>query len=844
MYVGDGTWTSEKNSFLLPNLVGLNFATMRYNGRRRHDTPINLGNWLTFICTGMGNRFFTMTGYHALVRAHGILAAITFLGLVPAAIMLARFYGRSPFWALRLHIWLQVLTFLLTTVLFILGFFAVGPTRSLTNPHHGIGVAIYVLIILQVFGGWMVHKKEYKKRRLHIPMKVMLHHWFGRIIALLGLIQIPLGLTLYGSPKELFILYTLAAFALVLVYFILSWMHQRRLGRDYDGSSYSGHDEVVHDRKDHRSGLGKIAVAGLGAVGLAALFRRNSSKRRHEDSVVGTESRTSYSTNEKHSHRGKSDWKSKLLTIGVVAGSIAAIRSLFGGHRDDDSSDGGPYRPHLGGNHSAVSESFIEEGRSHRPVTPTGASPGYVRPSHPLSQPPITPHHHRSTSSFSDSYVSGSPSRRDRRGAFRTAAATGGALFAVKSLFKTRRQRKEDRRIEDERHRRASSHGKYTGDGFPKRHRPHRVGSQSSTDMSASVVNPSHPRLDGQGAGPILGGVGAASAAALADRNRIRPPGTDPPVVAGPSTLPIDIPPIPPTHRSDIDSSGSEMYTTGSGHRHHRHHLTEAAAAGAINAASGSRRRRSGQTQNTDSMESPPVSLKVKMHNDGRHVTLRRLTEEEAAAQREERRRAKRASVPPTGSAAGGAAGIANSSRRRRASSLSSSSGGEGTAGRLPNAERRWRRTEALERRQAEAAAAGVLPPQTQNPTIPPPSSGAPAYQTPQIPVPTAAYPQGLAPPPGPAVAPLQQQIPPPQPRPQNLPSPPPIPTGPSHTSFGGLGSVTSPGTETSGATEYANNRRRRRAERAQAQARLAAKEGRSNQGGRPGYGAQGVEFT
>ena len=33
MYVGDGTWDAERNTFLLPNLVGLNFATMRYNGK-------------------------------------------------------------------------------------------------------------------------------------------------------------------------------------------------------------------------------------------------------------------------------------------------------------------------------------------------------------------------------------------------------------------------------------------------------------------------------------------------------------------------------------------------------------------------------------------------------------------------------------------------------------------------------------------------------------------------------------------------------------------------------------------------------------------------------------------
>lgn len=38
MTVGDGTWDSTRNTFLLPNLVGLNFATMRYNGMTSADT--------------------------------------------------------------------------------------------------------------------------------------------------------------------------------------------------------------------------------------------------------------------------------------------------------------------------------------------------------------------------------------------------------------------------------------------------------------------------------------------------------------------------------------------------------------------------------------------------------------------------------------------------------------------------------------------------------------------------------------------------------------------------------------------------------------------------------------
>lgn len=35
MHVGDGTWDSSKDTFLLPNIQGLNFQTLRYNGKAR-----------------------------------------------------------------------------------------------------------------------------------------------------------------------------------------------------------------------------------------------------------------------------------------------------------------------------------------------------------------------------------------------------------------------------------------------------------------------------------------------------------------------------------------------------------------------------------------------------------------------------------------------------------------------------------------------------------------------------------------------------------------------------------------------------------------------------------------
>lgn len=742
----------------------------------------------------MGNRFFTLPGYQGLVRAHGVLAAITFLGAIPASIFLARFYGRNPRWARRLHIWLNILALLLTTVLFILGFMAVGPERSLSNPHHGIGVAIYTLLWFELINGCLWRNKGIK--RSHLPLSLMLHNWFGRALALLGIVQVALGLTLYGSPTVLFILYTLWCFALLVLYFVLEWLASRRRARyGSEDGSYSS-EEVVESRPEQKhSGAAKWLAAGAGAVGLAALWRRRSSHNNPGPGVVGSESSaTSYISNEKYSDvSSRKGWGHRLMQIGAIGGGVYAVKKLFGRKDQDDASEvGGPYRPHLGGNHSVTTSdtvSRIEEGRPPvRPTTPVGASPGYVRPSHPLAQPPMTPGGPGAPGRTSDdsysyySYMSGSPSRQERKGnTFRNALAAGGAAFAVRQLFKSRKQKKEDRRredlrqqrIEEERIARMNSVHRYTGDGVtpPRRFRPGHVGSQSASDASSFLENAA--------GGVVPGTAGAAAASALADRNRIRPVGADP-VIAPPGppmSGPIDVPPIPPVHQTDMSSSGSEIYTTASGQQRHRHHLGNTAAAalggaavGAV-AADGTRRRTS--NQNTNSMESPPVSVKVKMHNDGRHVTLRRLTEEEAAAQRRRERKA-----------SGG--------RRRRNSSFSSSSGGEALTG--PSGDSRWRRTEAMEAQQAnQAAAQGAPPPPLQMPYPTPPTPGTQGID------PRAAHSY-------------------------NLPPPPPVPGSSSNLGPSGSG-ITSPGTETSGATEYANNRRRRRAERAQAR---LAREGRT----------------
>lgn len=302
LHVGDGTWDNGRDTFLLPNLVGVNFDTMRYNG--------------------MGNRFSAVPQYHRLILGHGVLAAITFLLVVPSAVFMAKYYRGDPRTAVKTHVYLQILTVFLLTVVFVLGYFAVGPERSLTNPHHGIGVALYVAVLGQFIFGWLMSKLEKKRKNplalTRVPKKVWFHKILGRSIALLGIVQIALGLTLYGSPKVLFILFALAGALLLFGYLALDrrYYEERRVEwgvegqseypySDYNSSYLSGtrtdftqdqrrRTERPPSREREDSHWGRKLLAGAGAFGAYKAWksRRQGRREEQEDGSVFSDDRT------------------------------------------------------------------------------------------------------------------------------------------------------------------------------------------------------------------------------------------------------------------------------------------------------------------------------------------------------------------------------------------------------------------------------------------------------------------------------------------------------------------------------------------------------------------------
>lgn len=574
----------------------------------------------------------------------------------------------------------------------------------------------------------------------------------------------------------------------------------------------------------HTGNVVKGAIAGAGLYALADRFRRRRSQsrvdpvgapgvgpgvghqvvghRRHSSSYIEDEKYSDYSRD----NGGDGVWEDRLLRIAAPIGAAGLVTRYFDRRYGDRDSDVGEYGPPLG-EATAINEGRHGEGRL-PPGGPIPLNQPLPENRHPLNQPlpngqyplnqpypqgqrppnqslPIGQRHpnRRSSDLTNSSYESASGEPRRGHG-LREGIATLGVLGLARSIFNRRRGRNQDQQVAEEQE--AQAHGGHlTGDGRPPRH--HRPGSSSLSSDTTSLTGINRPH-HGNGLPPIPAGAypSGAAGAALATHERDRNRNEELPLGGIPRNGQVAMPPIPPDPHGifHADSSGSEVYIGDDGRNHWRHHAGRDAAAGAIAGgavglaaaeaaeASPSRRDQRDHRQSAGgripSVASPPVSIKVKMHDDGRHVTLRRLPEAEATAQREARE-ARRRSQEQSG--------------KRQGDSASSLSGTEGSGD-------RFRRNQFHERQQAEAM----------------------RIESERL-----------------AAARIQAQN---QKTAMNMQAPPPVPESSSNLRPPGTASIGSPGTYDGNTTEasadYANNRRRRRAERAQAKQAREARGGKT----------------
>lgn len=537
---------------------------------------------------------------------------------------------------------------------------------------------------------------------------------------------------------------------------------------------------------------------GLGALGLgAAAARRHRSRSRGEERSRSRHSSRHRSrresdsfVEEKYSDPGeRHTWRNRLLGAAAAGGVLAGIRRLMNRRdRDDRSISVDSYGRAPGGATTITQDDVSRAEAGQAPASPS--TPRISRPGPAVAATPGTSPLRRPRPGISGGSISSSTGFTDDNGgasdggghgghAVRNTIATLGVGGFLRHMWNRRGQRREDQRVEEIRRqdqideeiaRRNSRRRRFTGDGSPalRRHRLPAAGGSIVT-LSDSAVTGSTPGISRHNfprpgvtpgpSGPSTAGLDNSQVTSLPPSNIPMPP---PPA----SSVNLDIPPPPRPVTPVVEESGSEAYMSPGGGRHRRHRLRDEAALAGASAATAQRRAQSRES----GVASPPVSVKVRMHNDGRHVTLRRLNEQEAAAEREARRR----------------------ERRQRNGSLTSADG-------HTYDDDRWRRVEDM-----EAAQAAQL-------------HNVPSYGAP---VPMPMPPNAPGPPPFAPTTPAQQA------EAMNLPPPPPIPGS----TYGGSGMSppdTGPYVTETDLSNYESNRRRRRAERTRTRAAQQVREGR-----------------
>ena len=386
-------------------------------------------------------------------------------------------------------------------------------------------------------------------------------------------------------------------------------------------------------------------------------------------------------------------WRDRLLGAGAGIGGLAAARKLFRRNRtrDDDyiedESRPAVYRPPLGG----VQQPQMTESQMHLAQMEGGfGGPGYNRAGGPTQpgQPPGTtlavgPANQHASNDWArverqeaaqeaamhrtgphapaESEHSYSTYQSQRKPFFSRFTALPASLAAAGGLggfWKRGRDRKEQEAVEAQR--RAdlenervfrAAHAPYSDDTPQRPGRPTggRVGSNSPLTVRTGSPSRSRRPSNNTAAGsntlhPPPGPPGASSnfgstSQVYQQPSSIPPPprstrtGPPPPAHSGTSS-PFSSPrhqrtydpatPPPPRHRT-VNSSDSPISPPPAAAEASQSLLSPPPRAAASRGQSASPHA---------GVESPPVSIKMKMSGDGRHVTLRRLNEEEAARER------------------------------------------------------------------------------------------------------------------------------------------------------------------------------------------------------------------
>jgi len=187
-----------------------------------------------------------------IITVHAVLASLVWVFFIPIGGILVRSGVKSP-WVVRIHAFLQSISFLIYIVAVGMGIYLVrslsyGPYSMWQDPHTKLGIAILVLAFFQPILG-LLHHSLYKKRvtavkqgnATKLPGRTVpgyAHLWLGRVLIVLGMINGGLGLRLASnSPYETHgrtkaIAYGVGAGVMFLLYLAFVILGERRRSKE------------------------------------------------------------------------------------------------------------------------------------------------------------------------------------------------------------------------------------------------------------------------------------------------------------------------------------------------------------------------------------------------------------------------------------------------------------------------------------------------------------------------------------------------------------------------------------------------------------------------------------
>jgi len=133
-------------------------------------------------------------------KAHGILAGISWSIFVPFAIMSSWYRDllNGPIW-MKLHLYLNIACAFFTTLSFIIALVAVAKSggQHFNAPHQRLGLAMFILVIVQTANGYFrppkgASKQTYKRRGWEYVHKLL-----GYILFIASIWEVQEGLKLY-----------------------------------------------------------------------------------------------------------------------------------------------------------------------------------------------------------------------------------------------------------------------------------------------------------------------------------------------------------------------------------------------------------------------------------------------------------------------------------------------------------------------------------------------------------------------------------------------------------------------------------------------------------------------